>query len=356
MAGGEEQYIDFELFHPRDSRRHQVMRFNLGIGSERSLYTVLPEEICQKLGQPLGTFMQFISAEGISSEVELWAVGVRYKDRQCITPVTPSKNEKTILGFLTLVQLGLTHNLTQIRYRDDQIFYSLIYDMFDILESLYNTEEALDVYREVVRQYNEDWIDIFKNVFDNLYRSDQWRRSSFVVWFFSIYHYSLNTAIISLYFGLYPYVAVALRLAFESLIVAYVVDTHEDYTEIIDIHDQICRWYNAFEELEKSGFRNFVNKYLGNDENLVDEISSLWKDLSGFFIHAKGLLFKFPTFQEVSSIAVGLPMGYVDGDKEPLTKLNNCVKKFRKIFKKMFDKWSATWLKKNVNDTYNALS
>jgi hypothetical protein len=219
--------------------------------------------------------------------------------------------------------------------------------MFDILESLYNTKEALDVYREVVRQFDEDWIDISKNIFAHLYRSHQWERSSFVTWFMSIYYYTLNSAIISLFFGLYPFVAVALRLALESLIAAYVADTHEDFTCFIDEHDKIRRWNNAFDEIEKSGFRNFVNKYLRNDEDLVNEISCLWKDLSGFFIHAKGLLFKFPTFQGRSSIAMGVPTVYMDGDKVPLKKLNNCIKKFRLIYKKIFDKWSTTWLKKN---------
>jgi hypothetical protein len=350
MATGGVEYVDFELFHPRDSKSRQVIRFNRGISSERALYTVLPEEICQKLGEPSGTFIQLISAEGVSSEVELWALGVRYKDKQCITLVVPSKNEKIILGFLTLAQLGLTYNLTQIKYRDDQVFNSLIYEYaYDILESLYGTKKALDVYREVMMQYNEDWIDVLVNNRD--YLLNEWRRSSFVVWFMSMYLYSLNAAIVSLFVGLYPHIAITLRQALESLIVAYVADTRKDYAEI---SDPLSRWDIAFNEFEKTGFKNIVDKYLGNDKDLANEMLSLWKELSSLFIHARGLLYTYP---EVSSIAMGLPLlAYVEGDKEPLSILNNSVKKFRKIFKKLFDKWSTTWLKKNVHDTNNASS
>ena len=343
------EYVDFEFFHPEDSKICRAIRFNLGIDSERALYTVLPEEICQKLGEPSGTFIQLISAEGVSSQVELWSIGVRYKDKQCITLVVPSRNEKTILGFLTLAQLGLTYNLTQIKYRDDKFFDAFIYQYaYNILESLYNTKEALDAYREVMMQYNEDWIDVLVNNRDLL---NEWRRSSFVVWFMSIYHYSLGAAVVSLLVGLYPHVAIALRQALESLIVAYVADTRKDYTEI---NEPLSRWDTAFNEFEKTGFKNIVDKYLGNDKDLASEILSLWKELSSLFIHARGLLY---TFREVSSIAMGLPiLAYVEGDKEPLSILNNSVKKFRKIFNKLFDKWSTTWLKKNVHDTDNASS
>ena len=340
------EYVDFELFHPSDSKRRQIIRFKLGIGSERALYTVLPEEICQKLGEPSGIFIQLISAEGRSSEVELWSIGVKYKDKQCITLVVPSKNEKTILGFLTLVQLGLTYELTQIKTSNDQVFNSIIYDFaYDVLESLYEMKEALDVYREVIMQYNEDWIEIITN--NREYLLEEWKRSSFVVWFMSMYHYSLNAGMISLLVGLYPYVAVALRQALEGLVVAYVADTRRDYTEI---SDPISRWYVVFHEFEKSGFKNAVKRHFGNDNDLAKEILSLWKELSGLFIHARGLL---DTFQEVSSIAMGLPLlAYVEGDKEPLSKLNNSIKSFRRIFKKLYDEWSITWLKK-ISTTQN---
>jgi hypothetical protein len=338
MASGEKECVDFELFHPKDSRRHQVVRFNLGIGSERALYTVLPEEICQYLGEPLGTFIQFIDAEGTPSEVELWAVGVRYKDRQRMTVVIPSRNGKTIMGFLTLAQLGLTFNLTPIRCFEDQLFNSLIYDYaYDVIESLYNTREALDVYREVVRQFNEDWIDIYIN--NRGYLLNEWKKSSFVVWFITMYQYSLNAAIILLLVGLYPYIAIAYRQSLESLVAAYVADTHKNYTEI---SDPLVRLDIVFEELEKTGFKNIVDKYFGDDKDLANEISSLWKELSKLFVHARGLLHTFPELSSIaSSIAMGLPlMAYVDGDKEPLSLLNNCIRRFRKVFKILFDKWS----------------
>jgi tetratricopeptide (TPR) repeat protein len=337
MTSGEKEYVDFEFFHPKDSTRHQVIRFELGIGKEQSLYTVLPEEICRKLGEPLGIFIQLISAGGVSFEVELWAVGARYKDRQCVTAVIPSKNKKTTLGFLTLAQLGLSYNIKSIKCFEDQLFNSLIYDyVYDIAESLYNMREALDVYQEVVRQYDEDWIDAFMKNSD--YFLKEWDRSSFVVWFMSMYNYSLNSAIILLLAGLYPYVALAYRQALESLIAAYVADTRKNYTEI---GDPLTRLDVAFEELEKTGFKNIVDKYFGDDKDLANEISSLWKELSSLFVHARGLLYAFP---EVSSIAMGLPLvAYVDGDKEPLSLLNNCIRRFRKIFKTLFDKWSTAW-------------
>ena len=337
MASGEKEYVDFELFHPKDSRRHRLVRFNLGIGSERALYTVLPKEICQYLGEPLGTFIQFIDAEGTPSEAELWAVGVRYKDRQRMTVVIPSRNGKTIMGFLTLAQLGLTFNLTPIRCFGDQLFNSLIYDYaYDVIESLYNTREALDVYREVVRRFNEDWIDIYIN--NRGYLLNEWKKSSFVVWFITMYQFSLNAAIILLLVGLYPYIAIAYRQSLESLVAAYVADTHKNYTEI---SDPLVRLDIVFEELEKTGFKNIVDKIFGVDKDLANEISSLWKELSKLFVHARGLLHTFP---ELSSIAMGLPlMAYVDGDKEPLSLLNNCIRRFRKVFKTLFDKWSIAW-------------
>jgi hypothetical protein len=46
---------------------------------------------------------------------------------------------------------------------------------------------------------------------------------------------------------------------------------------------------------------------------------------------------------------MGLPLAaYVEGDKEPLSILNDSIKKFREIFKKIFDKWSNTWLRGDV--------
>ena len=60
--------------------------------------------------------------------------------------------------------------------------------------------EALDVYREVLRQYNEDWVDILANNREYLLKG--WSRSSFVVWFMSMYLYSLNASLISMLVGL----------------------------------------------------------------------------------------------------------------------------------------------------------
>jgi len=74
----------------------------------------------------------------MSSEVELWKIGVKYNDKQCVTLAVPSKNGKTAIGFLTLAQLGLTYRLTQIQVYDNQIFNSFIYDFaYDVFESLY---------------------------------------------------------------------------------------------------------------------------------------------------------------------------------------------------------------------------
>jgi len=339
----EMEHLDFELFHPGDSKRSQVIRFVPVMDSGMTLYTILPEEICQKLGEPSKTFIRLVSYDGRSSEVELWAVGIRYKDKQCITLAIPSKNESTTLGFLTLAQLGLTHRLTQVKVHEDQIFSTFIYSYsYDVFESLYETKEALDVYHEVVRQYNEDWIDILANDRERLLK--EWRRSALVVWFMSMYLYSLNTAIVSLLVGLYPHVAVTLRQALEGLIAAYVADTRKEYTEI---SDPLSRWDAVFHEFEKTGFKNAVDRCFDNAKDLANEILSLWKELSSLFIHARGLLY---TFQEVSSIAMGLPLSaYVEGDKEPLLMLNNSIKSFRKIFKKLFDEWSITWLQRKTS-------
>jgi predicted aspartyl protease len=336
MTSEEEKYADFELFHPKDSTRHRVIRFEIGIGKVNSLYTVLPEEICHELGEPLGTFIQLINAKGASSEVELWAVGVRYKDRQYITPVIPSKTEETTLGYLALAQLGLANNLKSIKCFKDPVFNSLIYDhVFHIVESLYNTREALAVYHEVINQYNEDWIDILINN-DNFL--NKWDRSSFVCWFMSIYNYSLISAIISLFFGLYLQVAFVYRQALESLIAAYVADTHINH---IENSDPLTRLNTVFEELQKSRFKEVVDRYFGDDKDLAKEIVSLWRELSSSFVHARGPLC---TFSEVPSIKLGLPLiAYVDGDKKPLLLLNDCIRRFRKIFKTLFDKWTTTW-------------
>jgi hypothetical protein len=336
MTSEEEKYEDFELFHPNDSTRQRVIRFEVGIGKVKSLYTVLPKEICCELGEPLGTFIQLINAEGASSKVELLAVGVRYKDRQCVTTVIPSKNEETTLGFLALAQLGLAGNLKSIKCFKDPVFNSLIYDhVHHIVERLYNMREALAVYQEVVKQYSEDWINVYIN---NGYLLDEWDKSSFVVWFMSIYNYSLISAVISLFFGLYLQVAFAYRQALESLIAAYVADTNINY---IGISDPLTRMNDVFEELRKSKFKKVVDKYFGDDKALANEIISLWTKLSGLFVHAKGPLYIFPG---ITSIKLGLPtVAYVDGDKKPLLLLNDCIRSFRKIFKTLFDKWSTTW-------------
>jgi hypothetical protein len=153
-----------------------------------------------------------------------------------------------------------------------------------------------------------------------------------------MYQYSLNAGIILLLVGLYPYIAIALRQALESLIAAYVADTHKNYTEI---SDPLVRLDIAFEELEKTGFKNIVDKYFGDDKDLGNEITSLWKELSSLFVHARGLLYAFP---EVPSIAMGLPLvAYVDGDKGPLSLLKLYIRRFRRVFKTLFDKWSIAW-------------
>jgi len=342
MSSVEREFIDLELFHPSDSKQRLVIRFDLGKDSRRMLYTVLPEMVCQKLGESSGMPIRLVNTEGRFSEVRLWAVGVKYNDRQCITLAIPSKNGETTLGFLTLAQLGVTYRLTQIQVYDEQIFNSFIYDfVYDVFESLYEVREALHVYQEVLRQYNEDCIEIVSN--NREYLLKEWSRSSFVVWFMSMYLYSLNASIISMLVGLYPYVAVTFRQALEGLVAAYVADTHQDFT---NISNPLQRWRTMFREFERAGFKNIVDRYFSNDKDLADEISSLWKELSYFFVHAGGLLSTFP---EVSSIAMGLPLvAYVEGDKEPLSILNNSIKKFREIFKKLFDKWSKTWLRRVV--------
>jgi len=342
MSSAEKEYVDLELFHPSDFKQHQVIRFDLGKYSKRMLYTVLPETICRKLGEPSGIPIRLVSAEGKLSEVELWAIGIKYDDRRCITLAIPSKNGEAILGFLTLAQLGLMHRLAQIQVYDDQVFNSFIYDfVYDVFESLYEIREALAVYQEALRQYNEDWIEILSN--NREYFLKEWSRSSFVAWFMSMYLYSLNASIISMLVGLYPYIAIMLRQALEGLIAAYIADTHKNFT---NISDPLQRWDTIFGEIEKTGFKNIIDRYFSNDKNLADEILSLWKTLSHFFVHARGLLHTFP---EVSSIAMGLPLAaYVEGDKEPLSILNDSIKKFREIFKKIFDKWSNTWLRGDV--------
>jgi len=154
----------------------------------------------------------------------------------------------------------------------------------------------------------------------------------------SMYLYSLNASIISMLTGLYPYIAVIFRQALEGLVAAYVADAHKNF---IDISDPIQRWDIIFDEIEKTGFKNIVDRYFSNDKELADEISSLWKTLSHLFVHARGILYTFP---EVSSIAMGLPLAaYVEGDKKPLSILNESIKKFHEIFKKIFDKWLNTW-------------
>jgi len=344
MNSMERKYVDLELFHPSDCKQRQVIRFDLGTYS-RMLYTVLPEMICQKLGEPSGILIGLVSIEGKLSEVELWAIGVKYNEKQCITLVIPSKNGETILGFLTLAQLGLMYNKLRaynkltpiIQVYDDRVFNSFIYDfIYDVFESLYGVGEALAVYEEVLKQYNEDWVEILSNNREHLLK--EWKRSSFVVWFMSMYLYSLNASIISMLTGLYPYIAVIFRQALEGLVAAYVADTHKNFT---DISDPIQRWDTVFDEIEKTGFKNVVDRYFSNDKELADEISSLWKTLSHLFVHARGILYTFP---EVSSIAMGLPLvAYVEGDKKPLSILNDSIKKFHEIFKKIFDKWLNTW-------------
>ena len=342
MSSVEREFIDLELFHPSDSKQHLVTRFDLGKDSRRMLYTVLPEMVCQKLGESSGISIRLVNTEGRFSEVRLWAVGVKYNDRQCITLAIPSKNGETILGFLTLAQLGLTYRLTQIQVYDEQIFNSLIYDfIYDTFESFYQVREALDVYREVLRQFDEEWVEILANNREYLLR--EWERSSFVSWFMSMYLYSLNTAMNLLIVGSYPYVAVTFRHALEGLVAAYVADTHEDFT---NISDPLSRWDAVFSEFERTGFKNVVDNIFSREKHLANEIWSLWKELSHFFVHARGLLYTFP---EVSSIAMGLPhVAYVEGDKEPLSILNDSIRKFREIFKKLFDKWSKTWLRRDV--------
>jgi len=342
MNSVEREYVEIKLFHPSDSKQRQVIRFDLGKHSKRMLYTVLPEMICRKLGEPSGILIRLVGADGRFSEVELWAIGIEYNDKRCITLAIPSKNGEAVLGFLTLAQLGLIYRLTQIQVYDDQVLNSFVYDFaYDVFESLYRVEEALAVYKEVLRQYNEDWIEILSN--DRDYFLKEWSRSSFVVWFMSMYLYSLNASIVSMLVGLYPYIAVILRQALEGLVAAYVADAHKDF---INISDPLQRWDIVFGEIERTGFKNIVDKYFSNDKDLADEILSLWKKLSYFFVHARGLLYTFP---EVSSIAMGLPLvAYVEGDRKPLSILNDSIKKFREIFKEVFDKWSNTWLRRDV--------
>jgi len=122
-----------------------------------------------------------------------------------------------------------------------------------------------------------------------------------------------------------------------------VADAHKGFAEI---NDPLSRWDTVFYEFEKIGFKNAVDKYFSYDKDLAGEILSVWKELSSLFVYARGLLNTFP---EVSSIAMGLPLvAYVEGDKEPLSALNNSIKSFRKIFKKVFDKWSNMWLYRDV--------
>jgi len=295
------------------------------------LYTVLPEMICQKLGEPSGILIRLVSIEGKLSEVELWAIGVKYNEKQCITLVIPSKNGETILGFLTLAQLGLMYNrnrLTQVQVYDDQIFNSFVYDfIYDVFESLYEVGEAMAVYEEVLKQHNEDWVEILSN--NREYLLKEWKRSSFVIWFMSMYLYSLNASIISMLTGLYPYIAVIFRQALEGLVAAYVADAHKNFT---DISDPIQRWDIIFDEIEKTGFKNIVERYFSNDKELADEISSIWKTFSHLFVHARGILYTFP---EVSSIAMGLPLAaYVEGDKNHYQYLMTPLRSFMKFSRK----------------------
>ena len=82
MNSMEREYVDLELFHPSDCKQRLVIRFDLGTYSKRMLYTVLPEMICQKLGEPSGILIRLVSIEGKLSEVELWAIGVKYNEKQ----------------------------------------------------------------------------------------------------------------------------------------------------------------------------------------------------------------------------------------------------------------------------------
>jgi tetratricopeptide (TPR) repeat protein len=335
MDVGEIKYIYFEFFHPNIHEQRLTIRFNLSQLTNRMLYTVLPEELCKKLGEPSGIPVRLISTNGRSSEVELWAVGIKYKNRRCTTLAIPSKSKRKIIGFLTLAQLGFTYKFTQIAVYKDQIFNSLLYDfIYDVFDSLYEIKSALDAYREIVKQYNEDFTDVFVN--NQEYFLQEWHNSSFITWFMSMYQYSLNTAVILLFLGLYLYVAVAFRQALEGLIAAYVADTRKD---LLQLNDPIAKWDIIFNEIRKTGFKNIINKYFRNNEKLANNISSLWEMLSELFIHARGLLH---TFTEVSSIAMGLPLvAYVEGDREPLSKLNEAVKSFRKIFRELYNVWSA---------------
>lgn len=332
-----QHFLLLEIFNPNNHRERRVLKASCGC----KFYTELPQDVLEELGMKTNLkilYLELVNPDSDKSlHLPLWQVGIKVNDHECVTLAVPSK--EAAIGYLTLAELGLKlksdYTISQIvAYSDPLIYDFIFYSVPEVYESIFAVKPTRELYSELTILYNE-WINILKK--DIL---QEWETSSFVVAILSVVQYNLNSMIASLYTGILYSIALGIRVTLEALIAGYFGDLNVEFRA--KYSDPLIRLEKALKRIRKKSFRKFCSEYLHNKYiDNVDEILSLWNDLSFNFIHSVGLVRTILRSSELPSMVMGMPFSaYHEGDIYLLMQLKKYIRSFRRVFSMLCEEWN----------------